>query len=298
MRIKRTYLLFFLVALFSLHANGQESNAELSSDIVEPQIDEKPSLPSIMEIKEKELLTLFDKLLKEESNDSIRIAVNEAIRSKLDETINIENSFFYPFDSLKHLGKVYSDDYMLRVYTWSCEMEDYSYRFYGFIHDFENNAIYPLRQAGAVYIPDEKTPVMLSNWYGALYYRIINIGSKKEPQYAFLGWSQLNPQVKIKLIELLHFEDSGRVSLGKNIFTGYRGEAYRLTFPYCGNLNIALNYDSKKKQFVFDYLVPVSDERGSQGCYGPSMSYDALKKKGKRWIIEKDVDARNMLNQY
>ena len=57
---------------------------------------------------------------------------------------------------------------------------------------------------------------------------------------------------------------------------------------------MTLQYDEKKKRFVFDHVTPLADASGNAtGCNGPDMSYDELKRKGKRFILKKDVDMMN-----
>jgi hypothetical protein len=173
-------------------------------------------------------------------------------------------------------------------------MEDLSYKFWGFIQDFENDAIYPLVQSAPTYLPEENKEILLTRWYGALYYKAIKVSKKgRDPKYILLGWTQPNTNKKAKIMEVLSITDE-KVMLGSKIFKGYKGKSYRVVFSYCSDMAISLTYDEIQKRFVFDHLTPLSDDRGnSRGCNGPDMSYDSLKQKGKRWVLKKDVDVRN-----
>lgn len=307
--------LLSLLFIFSLSIFAQ---AKLASDTIATKKVVKLN-PKLIQ-KEKELQALFNKILTEDTRDSDRISINDKIRLKLAEALKDSGSFVYPFDSLKNLGKIYSDDYNIRVYTWSCEMEDMSNRFYGFIHDYINDKVYPLVQNGPVFVPDANKQYLLNRWYGALYYKAINVAKKgSDPKYILLGWSQLAPEakpltntmsaggtpieagdikpnlpkVKLKIMEVLAFDDE-KVILGDKVFKGYKGKANRIVFSYCSDLSMSLNYDEINKRFIFDHLTPLMDEKGnSLGCNGPDMSYDSLKKKRKRWVLKKDIDAKN-----
>ncbi|MBQ9591899.1 MAG: hypothetical protein IJR32_03585 [Paludibacteraceae bacterium] len=244
--------------------------------------------------EEKELKLMFDSLLQRDTRSEERIEINNRIFARFRNSLRLQGSFFYPFDSLQNIGRIYSDDYNIRVYTWCIELEDLSYRFYGLIQDLNTDKVWALEQNSAVYIPRETQKIAPRRWYGALYYKVMNIKKGDDPQYIVLGWSQPNPSMKMKIIDVLDFSDEKLLLGGDETFKGYHGKADRIVFTYCSNLNISLVYDEKKKRFVFDHVTPLSDEYDNPlGCNGPDMSYDQLKKKGKRWVLKKDVDVTN-----
>ena len=289
-------ILLFVFICFSFSGFAQE---KLSSDTITAVAVNmyKKTTPALLK-KELELKALFDKMIEQETNDSARIAINNEINEKLMLALKDSNSFFYPFDSLRYLGKIYSDDYNIRVYTWCIELEDTSYKFYGLIHDFINERVYPLVVRNKPYIPHPNHKIALTNWYGALYYKAIVINPKKrDPDYILLGWNQSDSIRKNKIIEVLNIEDDGEdVRLGSKMFKGYSHRVNRMVLSYCADMGITLSYDEKNKQFIFDHLTPISDNFDKpRGCYGPDMSYDALKWKrwSKRWVIKKDVDVKN-----
>jgi len=293
--MKKILLLAFLCLTFSLFAQQKVSTDTVTKV---PVKSFKKISPALLK-KEQEIKKLFNKITETDAHDSARMAINEQIRVKMAEALKDSDSFFYAFDSLKYLGKVYSDDYNIRIYTWCCELEDFSYKFYGFIQDFDNDAIYPLVVRDKPYIPKENDQIGVNNWYGALYYKAINVSDKKskEPKYILLGWNQTNLKTKNKIMEVLSIEDE-KALLGSKIFKGYKGRACRMVLSYCADLGITLNYDEKEKRFIFDHLTPLSDEKDNPlGCNGPDMSYDSLKSKrhGKRWVLKKDVDVRNTM---
>ncbi len=300
----------FLCILLSTSVFAKKKKAKLSPDSLRAKVERK-YVSSALLGKEKELMVLFSKIVEKDTadntiitvNDSARLAINAEIRRKLNEALKLQGSYFYRFDSLPNLGKIYSDDYNIRVYTWACEMQDSTYRFFGFIQDFDSETVYPLIQNKRTFLPPDNAQIKLNRWYGALYYKAINVGSKKNPKYVLLGWTQPNKQVKAKIMEVLDINDNGKARLGEQIFKGYSGKAYRNVFSYCADLSFTLNYDAKGKRFIFDRLVQLTEEKGTdefgnpiyetRPCKGPDMSYDSLKKRGKRWVLQTDVDMRN-----
>lgn len=271
-----------------------EQNALTKSELDSMLKARKIKYSSALAPKENDIKQLFDSLLTTDTNDASRRDINEAISKKMLEALRLQGSFLYPFDSLKNIGKIYSDDYNIRVYTWCCEMEDMTYRFYGFVQDFDNDRIYPLVQTPQVPIPLENSQYLPTKWYGALYYKLIRIKGGDEPKYIALAWGQPNPGTKMKIMEVFDFTEDKGLMLGSRVFKGYRGKANRVVLTYCADLNISLSYDEKSKQFIFDHLTPLSNNQDeSLGCNGPDMSYDSLKKRGSKWTLKKDVDIRN-----
>ncbi len=277
---------------------------ELAKDTAQPQDTTKKAKevsPALMK-KEMDIKVVFDSILTRDTRDSDRVRLNNLIYDKLLTMLKDSGSFTHPFDSLKNLGKIYSDDYSIRVYTWCCEMEDMSYKFWGIIQDLDNDAIYPLTQSGPVYVPAANQQILLKRWYGALYYKVLRVSKKKDdPKYILLGWSQPNVNTKMKILDVLDIDtEDHKVMLGSKIFKGYRGKDYREVFTYCSDLGVSLKYEEQEKRFIFDHLTPLSDDQGNaRGCNGPDMSYDALKrkkhwfKKTDTWVIKKDIDVRN-----
>jgi hypothetical protein len=218
-----------------------------------------------------------------------KTGIGGSIRQKLGEMLRDKNSFFYPFDSLQYLGKIYSDDNKVRIYSWNCELTGFRQQFYGFVQT-EKTCV-PLRSS-QTYIPDPQKDIPLNNWYGALYYKAVRIEKGNQAKYILLGWSRLNERHSFKVIDVLAFDDK-KASLGAPIFELDNGKNARMVFDYCSNVRMTINYDEKKKKIVFDHLSPTGMELDEDRCNAPDMSYDALVRKGKRWVLKKDVDARN-----
>jgi len=202
-----------------------------------------------------------------------------------------ELSFEYPFDSLHNLGKVYSDDYALRFYTWNIERSDGSFLFYGFIQRLTGEkTLIPLIQSENAQL-NLNRELNVKQWYGALYYKIVPIGTKKSPRYLLIGWRKNDIySVNQKMADVLRFDKNG-VVFGYNIFSTPKGMQQRLVFNYCPDVQMSLRYDKTKKRIVYDHLVVVETENGN--CPVPDFSYDAYVKKGKKWIHKSEVDAKN-----
>ena len=277
-------------------ASAQEINDKLSSAVTDSILKSRKIKVSPELINaEKKISEKFQRLLTTDTHTEERIQINDSIFTMMRDALRFQGSFFYPFDSLKNIGRIYSDDYNLRVYTWAIELEDMNYKFYGLVQDLQTDRIYTLEQNSPVYIPREGQQILPRRWYGALYYKIINIVKGDEPQYVVLGWSQPNPNMKMKVIDVLNFSDEKLMLGSPEMFKSYRGKVGRVVFTYCAELGMSLNWDEKKKRFVFDHVTPLVDSNNNPtGCNGPDMSYDQLKKKGKKFVLKKDIEMNNV----
>ena len=192
------------------------------------------------------------------------------------------------------MGKVYSDDKKIRIYTWNVQREDDSFLFFGFIQQIgKDRMLIPLIQKNNTTTPSTHKELKLGEWYGALYYKIVACGSGKNKKYILLGWRQNDIfSNNLKLIDVLRFENND-IIFGDDIFIGLNKKTqFRVIFNYCPQVKMSLQYDSKKRRFVFDHLVTIGVKNGIS-CFGPDFSYDAYVKRGGKWYFKQDIDVRN-----
>lgn len=238
-----------------------------------------------------------DSILKS-NYDSVRIAYCDTFNNSFEQLLNDPQSFQYVFDSLKSVSVLTSKDKSVRVYSWllpSVSRDRYNY--FGFVqlHDrklkttklfkLENNAI-----------PDdeiEKKSLPCNEWYGAIYYKMIENKKKNGKAYTLLGWRGNNLKTTIKLMDVL-VTDKNVPKFGAPIFKSEKGMKHRVVFEYTARAVMSLKYDEKKKMIIYDHLSP-SDPllKGNYESYGPDMTYDGYKFKDARWNYVKNIEAEN-----
>ena len=218
---------------------------------------------------ELSLKTLYGKLYKA-SSDSIRSILNDSICQQFNITLKNDSSFEYAFDSLPYLGKVYSTDRKLRIYSWNYISDNGNYRFFSYFQ-FANHKLIQLSQDQPVYIPEEDGSVEAKKWYGALYYNAVPISYQNEIHYILLGWSHFTDNLNFKVMDVLSVNDT-TPTFGLPLFSNNEKVTYRVTLPYSSDHSLSLQYDSKRKLFIFNHLYEeanknkmMSDE--SFSCY-------------------------------
>ena len=241
---------------------------------------------------EKELSTLFGALKKSPTKEE-SLSLHAQVETTLQKALKNPKSFQYPFENLPFLGKIYSDDNLLRIYTWNVPFIDGTFTYGCIIQHKKNNTLTVLKIKDAAYKPELNRFIAPNNWYGALYYRAIPVTYKKKTYYTLLGWSGNDDLTNFKTIDALTFNGT-RAQLGLPVFKRKNKTTHRHLLEYGARYSMSLDYDKKKKQIIFDHLAPSSNKfEGVRTDYGPDFSYDAFQLKKKDWIFKEDVDARN-----
>lgn len=239
---------------------------------------------------EKEVQKIFTEI-KDASSDELKDSLNQQLIVNLAAMLALPETFEYPFDSLQYLGKVYSSDGQIRLFTWNYPTRR-GWQFNGFIQSKKGN-IWQLL-APQTYEPSETGEIALEKWYGALYYEVIACKLKRQTAYVLLGWSQKEECCQTKMIDLLVF-DGEKPHLGKAIFeTSDEQFVCRRVFRYDKQAIVNLFFDTHKKQIVFDHLSPIhSGGYLDETTFGPDMSVDAYSRRGKVWILKEDIRVQN-----
>lgn len=240
---------------------------------------------------EMRLAHLFETVKIAES-DSVRLQCNDSITLLLNSALQLSESFIYPFDSLVYVGKITSNDNLLRVYTWDI-VTDSGLVFSGFLQS-SSGKITRLEQRKKAYLPTLKQSISTRDWYGALYYRVVAYKYHKQKIYLLAGWSQCAPQHQYKVLDVLSFDEFGSAQLGLPIFFDEEGEVFaRAVFEYDLAVVMFLDYQPSKKRFVFDHLSPMKYFEDDVVTLGPDMSFDAYVRKSKGWFLKEDIRVKN-----
>lgn len=232
------------------------------------------------------------------SVDEDKETINQDIVELMDKVLNNPLSFDYPFDSLKYIGKIRSSDQRLRIYTWNLPYENGTHRYFGFLQ----------------YTPEKKDPPMVyrmtdksediedplhsvlneNNWYGALYYDIVETRDQDNRYYTLLGFDFNNLFSSKKIIDVLYFDEKNRPFFGKQIFQQDDKLLMRVIFEFSARVSMSLTYNKEKKMIIYDHLSPSKPSlTGKYQFYGPDMSYDGLKFEDGIWKLYTDLDVRN-----
>ena len=177
--------------------------------------------------------------------------------------LRVPFSFYYPFDSLSPVSKVYAPDSSFRIFTWEV-MKDFTYyRQKGAIQ--MNTAdgslkIFPLFDASEFAANPIDSVRDAKNWIGAVYYKLIEKTYNNKKYYTLLGSDGNGARSKKKWMDILTFDEQGKPKFGGRNFQYQNDElkpkqpAYRFCLEFKKDAQVRLNYDANLDRIIFDHL--------------------------------------------
>jgi hypothetical protein len=235
--------------------------------------------------------------LRNATSDKEIKALNDSFSKTLEEALSIEDAFDHPFQNLTTIGKIYSDDKLVRLITWNIQFEDKSHDFSGFVmkKDERRDRIHvvKLNRMKQHYGMLGDQTVNHENWYGCLYYDIIDVKRRNKTVYTLLGYDPNDQRSSIKIIDALYF--TGKYpNFGYPIFKSKDRLENRVILEYSNEATMSLRYDEQREKIIFDHLSPKSPSmREFREYYVPDMSYDAFEFRDDRWYLIEDIIAIN-----
>jgi hypothetical protein len=240
--------------------------------------------------------------LKKYSIDLIQ-AINAENRFKADSlftrmlvrALKTPGSFYYPFDSLETISKLYPPDSSFRIFTWQMVINDNIIRQHGAIQMKTTDGslkLFPLIDKSDVTINAVDTVGNNKGWIGAVYYKIIQTKSGSRNYYTLLGYDENNIRSTRKIIEVLNFVND-EPEFGGRYFS-FENDAVKLPpvsryiMEYKKATGARLTYDENLSMIVFEHLQSESNEPKKKWTLIPDGDYEGFKWGNNQWVhIEK-----------
>ncbi|MEO6168355.1 MAG: hypothetical protein ABIO46_10385 [Chitinophagales bacterium] len=231
-------------------------------------------------------------------NDTILDGGEQGIRQnacydfikKLVLALKVDGSFDYPFDSLSRISILYPEDKSFRIFNWQLPLTSGKLRFFGAIqmNNGKELKLYPLYDYSDNMERPSDTITTNERWYGALYYRIIQVKGRGKKYYMLFGWDGNNLRSNKKVLEVLSFSKEKEPVFGASIFNfGKESELNnirRFIVEYKEDAQVSLNYDSDLEMITFDHLIPQDPStKDLLYTYVPDGSYEAFQWKRGQW---------------
>jgi len=232
---------------------------------------------------------IFEKILNEE-NDSVKIVLNDDIKTILADFFEDEKSFYADFKQVKYIGKITSKDHLVNIYTWNILLENST--MFNCVIQQKSGKIDFLEQKNC-YKPTENQTIYPHNWYGALYYKIVPFKRNDKTYYVLAGYGKYQPSTKIKMLEVLDLHND-KPLFGHPVFLKNNKIALsRVVFEYEANSVMYLEYNEKKRRFEFDHLSPMRVEDNEVISFGVDMSVDGYTQSDDYWKLVEDLNVKN-----
>ena len=255
----------------------------------------------ILQKKEDSLKILSDKII-EGINPIDRLKADSLFTKVLVRSLKTPHSFYYPFDSLTAISKLYAPDSSFRIYTWQMIINDNVIRQHGAIQMKTADGslkLFPLIDKSDITTNMADTIANNFGWIGAVYYKIILTKYQGQPLYTLLGYDENNIRSNKKLIEILSFKNGEPVFGGRQFSIasgfGYNGKMARFILEYKKEASPRLTYDTEMNMIIFEHLISESGQPNKKWTLIGDGDYEGFKWMDERWVyinkIFKEVTA-------
>ncbi len=197
-----------------------------------------------------------------------RMKADSAFTKTLVRTLQIKNSFYYPFDSVLGVSKLYAPDSSFRIITWNIEYEEFYSRQRGAIQlptPDGSLKLIPLRDVSEFTDYPEDSVRGKGNWIGAVYYNIVKTQYNGRNYYTLFGIDHNRAQSNMKWIEVLTFNEKKEPVFGGQYFS-YANDSipkktrYRFSTEFKKNARVLVNYIPDLQMILVDHLISESEQ--------------------------------------
>lgn len=275
--------ILFLAFLGYGYAQKPKVNKDAPKPVVNPTVS-KSDLVKLNLIADT-LRQLSDAFTQDTSLD-VRKKSCYSFIPKFVSALKYNNSFYYPFDTLETVSRIYAPDSSFRIFTWQLALPKGRFRYYGVMQMRSSKMkIFPLYDLSDTmpYQPQLKTTN--DNWYGALYYNVIQQQIDKKSIYTVFGYEAADYVTRRKVIEILSFDKTGKPQFGAPLFQFKFDSTHakmidtlnRFFIEYKANAPTVLNYDKQMQMIVFDHVAPPNPKaKGATFSYVPDGTYEGF----------------------
>lgn len=206
--------------------------------------------------------------------------------------LQIKNSFYYPFDSVFGISKLYAPDTSFRILTWNLEFDDYYSRQKGAIQMKTKDGslkLFPLRDFSEFTTGADDSVRSARNWIGAVYYNMIKTQYKGKNYYTLFGIDHYSVNSTKRWIEVLSFNEKNEPVFGGPFFT-YQNDSipkkpkYRLSLEYKKGARILSNYIPELDMILVDHLISESDQPELASTMVPDGDNEGYKWENGKWV--------------
>ncbi|GJM32782.1 MAG: hypothetical protein DHS20C18_17830 [Saprospiraceae bacterium] len=228
-------------------------------------------------------------------NDSLpeyRFGTCKKLITSLKTALKLQNSFNYPFERLKSVSIQYPQDSSFRIFTWQLYVNKDEYRYFGAIQmNTPDLKLIPLIDRSFELTGNlEQIVYGADNWYGAVYYRLMEVDAPSGKYYLLFGFDGYEFFQKRKLIDVLTFNENGQPVFGAPVFLSNKEDGgsarskNRVLLEYSAEASVKMNYDEIMGKIVFDNLMDINGQYGEGPTKIPDGTYQGYELKDGYWL--------------
>ncbi|UEG49524.1 hypothetical protein LK994_12860 [Ferruginibacter lapsinanis] len=250
----------------------------------------------VVSLKKKEdSLKVYSTKLIQAINAKDRFNADSVFTKMLVRALKINGSFYYPFDSLETISKLYAPDSSFRIFTWQMVISDNVIRQHGAIQmkTYDGSLkLFPLIDKSDITVNPADTVSDNKGWIGAVYYKIIQKRSSNQNYYTLLGYDENNIRSTKKVIEVVTFTSDEPIFGGRYFSfeedTVFKSSKSRYIMEFKKSAGARLAYDEDLDMIIVEHLESESNQPEKKWTLIPDGDYEGFKWKNGKWVhIEK-----------
>jgi hypothetical protein len=209
-------------------------------------------------------------------------------------SLKIPNSFYFPFDSLQTISKLYAPDSSFRIFTWQVKKDVYVFMQRGAIQMRTADGslkLIPLHDVSMFTRKPEDSVRGANNWIGAIYYKIIQKNANGKNIYTLLGFDDFTINSNKKWMDVLTFDAGGQPVFGGPYFSfkndsakAAKKQINRFYLEYKKEATTTFNYDSSMNMIIYDHLISETEEPNRKETYVPDGDYEGFTWQNGQWL--------------
>ena len=252
-------------------------------------------------------ISIADKKKLREKEDSLRAWAEYMITDSLPEdrmysdslftrvlvrALQVKNSFYYPFDSVFGVSKLYAPDTTFRIFTWNLQFDDYYSRQKGAIQLRTKDGslkLIPLRDVSEFTEKADDSVRTSKNWIGAIYYNIHKTQYRGKNYYTLFGLDHNSVQSNKKWVEVMYFNEKNEPIFGGPFFSYQKDSIpkptkYRLSMEFKENARVLANYIPDLQMILVDHLISEDDQPELPWTFIPDGDNEGYKWENGKWV--------------
>ncbi|HQV59846.1 MAG TPA: hypothetical protein PLO70_12505 [Chitinophagaceae bacterium] len=256
-------------------------------------LSQKITQADLKKLRAKEdTLSEYSEYLNTDSLPEDRMIADSAFTKVLVRALQVKNSFYYPFDSVLGVSKLYATDTSFRIITWNINFDDYYSRQKGAIQFRTTDGslkLLPLRDVSEFTDKPQDSVRSRQNWIGSIYYNIIKTQHKGKNYYTLFGFDNNSAQSSMKWIEVLSFNEKNEPVFGGPFFSFEKDSVpkppkYRLGLEFKKGARVLVNYIEDLGMILVDHLISESDQPELAWTYVPDGDQEGFKWENGKWM--------------
>ena len=245
--------------------------------------------------QQEDILKNYSNQLVKNDTPLVRFTNDSLFTRMLVKALKTPYSFYFPFDSLQTISKLYSPDSSFRIFTWQMVVNDNLTRQHGAIQmkTYDGSLkLFPLIDKSDNTDNITDTAGNNKGWIGAVYYKIIENRSSNQNYYTLLGYDENNSRSNRKIIEVLSFSNDEPLFGGRYFSYAedsvFKSATSRYLMEYKKTAGARLTYDDDLQMIIAEHLESETGEPQKKWTYIPDGDYEGFKWKNGQWVhVEK-----------